>query len=262
VDLVNTTVTSAPISGDDRDFAITRLKRAAIPLMAFNGMQPIGSSDAAIDFVDSAFRLDHVCRALGDADSEILRTTIPLVAVLRLSIVNTIKAFPNELFTSILGGSEDITIGLKAFPDQKSFLPDSELGSVDGCDYDATGSLVKVLAQRCDISQRCDFLTCMREDDDSASEAIVNAVLGRSLLGGLEVALSRQNVDGDVKEPVAALASSLRDELWNVVSSINIRASEEDDALLCPRLLLFGDLIRLSTQWESVLADLAVKDHP
>jgi hypothetical protein len=39
--------------------------------MAFNGMQPIRSSDAAIDFVDSAFRLDHVCRALG-SDSEIL----------------------------------------------------------------------------------------------------------------------------------------------------------------------------------------------
>lgn len=263
-DLLNTTVTSAPLSGDDRDFVITRLKRAIIPIMAFNGMQPIGSSDAAIDFVDSAFRLDHVCRALGDADSEILRTTIPLVAVLRLSIVKTIEAFPNELFIPIFGGSEDITNMIAGlFQTTKSLLPNSELGSVDEARLlDATGSLVNVLAKRCDVSQRCDFLTCVRVDDDSASEVYVNAVLGRSLLRGLEVALKRQHVDGDAKGPVDALASSLRDELWNVVSSFDIRASEEDDSLLCPRLLLFGDLIRLSTLWGiSYWPDLVVKDR-
>jgi hypothetical protein len=65
----------------------------------------------------------------------------------------------------------------------KSFLPDSELGSVDEVRLlDATGSLVKVLAQ-CDISQRCDFLTCLREDDDSASGSYCECCLGKIVRG-------------------------------------------------------------------------------
>jgi hypothetical protein len=264
-DLLNATVASAPISGDDRDFAITRLKRAILPLMVVNGMQSMGSLDAAADFVESAFRLDYVCRALGDADSTILQATIPLIAVLRLLIVNTIEAFPDELFVSVLGDGEDIANMVEGlFQTTKSIMAErAGLGSVEETRLlDATGSLVKLLVQRCDVSQHSDLATCVRDDGNTASGLSVTAVLGRSLLGGLEIALSRQNADGDVKGATAALVSTLRDELWNAVSSVDISKLETEDDLLCPRLLLFGDLIRLSTLWKiSGWPDVVAKDR-
>jgi hypothetical protein len=122
------------------------------------------------------------------------------------------------------------------FQTMKSFLPDSELGSVD----EVRLLDVRVPSQgarpRCDISQRCDF-TCLREDDSASGSYCECCWEDRS--GSLK-SRCRGKCRWRRQGTRRRSRLSLRDELWNVVSSINIRASEEDDALLCPRLLLFG----------------------
>jgi len=259
VDLISTNLSSDRTSREEKGRIIEKLKRAILPLMLFNGMQlPMQApGDTAVQYIDKAFRLDHVFRSLANGDAKVDRAVFPLIAALRLSIVKAIQGLPDKSFVAGFGSGNEVGSMIGGlFETTKSLLASEEdfLSLEESRIVATTGSLVEVLVQRSflsdDILKHSAFEKFIQFENDAPSDLFACAALGGSLLRGLEYVLSRKDEMVETGDsPRVAQLSIIRNELWNVVTTMDCSRTEVHHSLRCPGLLLFGDLLRLSKEW-------------